>query len=84
MRSMLKRLASLVGFVIVAWLSIIFGLFTVFRLIFEVTLLSQSEFTPTMLGITRILVGAAVAVSWLLIWRKLAERYLWQKLKERN
>lgn len=81
---MLNRLTSLVGLVIVAWLSIVFGLFTVFRIIFEATLPPQSAFTPTMLGITRILVGAAVAASWLLIWRRLAERYFWRKLKERR
>lgn len=80
----LNRLASLVGLVIVAWLSIVFGLFTVFRIIFEATLPPQITFTPTILGVTRILVGAAVTASWLLIWRRLAERYFWGKLKGRH
>jgi len=78
---MLKRMASLLGLIVVAWLTILFGLFAIFRLIFEFTMPSQSGFTPIMIGILRILFGAGVGIAWLVIWQKLASIYLWRNLK---
>ena len=81
MRLTLKRLASLIGLVIVAWLTIVFGLFAIFRLIFEFTLSSASEFPMGVVGVLRVLLGVAVGFAWLLIWQKLASVYLWRNLK---
>ncbi len=78
---MLKRLASLVGLIVAAWLTILFGLFAIFRLVFEFTLPSQSGFAPILIAVLRTLIGAAVGVAWLLIWQKLASIYLWRSLK---
>lgn len=78
---MLKRLASLVGLIVAAWLTILFGLFAIFRLVFEFTMPSQIGFAPVLIAVLRALIGAAVGVAWLLIWQKLASIYLWRSLK---
>jgi len=81
MRLALSRLASLTALIVVAWLSILFGLFIVFRVIFEITLPWQSALTPAIVAVSRILLSAMVGVAWLLIWWKLANVYLWRKLR---
>jgi hypothetical protein len=78
----LKRLAALIGLIAAAWLTILFGLFAVFRLIFELTMTSQGGFMLVALEILRAILGAAVSVAWLLIWRKLASVYLWRNLSK--
>lgn len=77
----LSRLASLNGLIVVVWLSIVFGLFIVFRVIFEITLSWQSSFTPVFVGLSRAVLGAGVGLGWLLLWWKLANVYLWRKLR---
>ncbi len=77
----LSRLASLTALIVVVWLSIVFGLFIVFRVIFEITLSWQSAFTPAIVGVSRAILGAMVGVAWLLLWWKLANVYLWRKLR---
>jgi len=77
---MRSRLASLIGLVFVAWLSMVFGLFVVFRVIFEVTLPWQSTLTPTVVGVSRVVLSGLMGIAWLLVWWKLANLYLWGKL----
>lgn len=81
MRLALSRLASLTALIVVVWLSIVFGLFIVFRVIFETTLSWQSVFAPAIVGALRVVLGAMVGLVWLLLWWKLANVYLWRKLK---
>jgi len=78
---MLKRLMSLVGLIVAAWLTILFGLFAIFRLVFEFTMPSQSGFAPVLIAVLRAFIGVGVGVAWLLIWQKLASIYLWRSLK---
>jgi len=77
---MRSRLASLIALVFVAWLSVVFGLFVVFRVIFEVTLRWQSTLTPTVVGMSRVVLSGLMGIAWLLVWWKLANLYLWGKL----
>jgi len=77
---MRSRLASLIALVFVAWLSMVFGLFVVFRVIFEVTLPWQSTLTPTVVGVSRVVLSGLMGIAWLLVWWKLANLYLWGKL----
>ena len=83
MRLTLRRLASLIGLVIVAWLTIVFGLFAIFRLIFEFTLSSATELPTGVVGVLRVLLSVAVGFAWLFIWQKLASVYLWRNLRHR-
>ncbi len=75
------RLTSLIGLIVVVWVSIVFGLFIVFRVIFEITLSWQSAFGPIIVGVSRAVLGTAVGFGWLLLWWKLANVYLWKKLR---
>jgi len=77
---MRSRLASLIALVFVAWLSMVFGLFVVFRVIFEVTIRWQSVLTPTVAGVSRVVLSGLMGIAWLLVWWKLANLYLWGKL----
>jgi len=80
-RLALSRLTSLIGLIVVVWLSIVFGLFIVFRVIFEITLSWQNAFTPAIVGVSRVVLGAGFGLGWLLLWWKLANVYLWKKLR---
>jgi len=81
MTLMPSRLASLIALIFFVWLSIVFGLFIVFRVIFEISLPWQSSLTPTIVAVLRVVLSAVVGVTWLLAWWKLANVYLWRKLK---
>jgi len=78
---MSSRLASLIALIFFVWLSIVFGLFIVFRVIFEISLPWQSALTPTIVAVLRAVLSAVVGVAWLLAWWKLANVYLWRKLR---
>lgn len=81
MRSSLNRLLSLTVLVVVAWISIVFGLFIVFRVIFEVTLPWQNALAPLVVGVSRVMLSALIAVAWLVTCWKLANLYLWRRLR---
>jgi len=78
----LKRTVALIGLIVGAWLTILFGVFAVFRMIFELTMTSQGGFMLVALEILRALLGLIVSVAWLLIWRELASVYLWRNLRK--
>jgi len=80
----LNRLASLIALTVVVWLSIVFGLFIVFRVIFEISLPWQNMLAPAIIGVSRVILSAMVGIAWLLVWWKLANLYLWRKLKRRE
>jgi len=81
---MSSRLASLIALIFFVWLSIVFGLFIVFRVIFEISLPRQNALTPTIVSVSRVILSAVVGVTWLLTWWKLANVYLWRKLKKHD
>jgi len=81
MTLMSSRLASLIALIFFVWLSIVFGLFIVFRVIFEISLPWQNALTPTIVSVSRVILSAMVGVTWLLAWWKLANVYLWRKLR---
>ena len=78
----MKRTVALIGLIVGAWLTILFGVFAVFRMIFELTMTSQGGFMLVALEILRALLGLIVSVAWLLIWRELASVYLWRNLRK--
>ena len=77
---MRSRLASLIALVFVAWLSMVFGLFIVSKVIFEVTLRWESTLTPAVVGVSRVVLSGLMGIAWLLVWWKLANLYRWGKL----
>lgn len=78
----MKRMVALIGLIAGAWLTILFGVFAVFRMIFELTITSQGGFMLVALEVLRALLGLIVSVAWLLIWRELASVYLWRNLRK--
>jgi len=81
---MSSRLASLIALIFFVWLSIVFGLFIVFRVIFEISLPWQNALTPSIVGVLRVVLSTVVGGIWLLAWWKLANVYLWRRLKRHN
>jgi len=81
---MSSRLGSLIALIFFVWLSIVFGLFIVVRVIFEISLPWQSALTPTIVGVLRVVLSAVVGGTWLLAWWKLANVYLWRKLRRHD
>jgi hypothetical protein len=79
-----RRLISLVALIFFVWVSIVFGLFIVFRVIFEISLPWQSSLAPAIVAVLRIGLGGLVCVTWLLAWWKFANLYLWKKLRHAN
>lgn len=78
----MKRTVALIGLIVGAWLTILFGVFAVFRMIFELTMTSQGGFMLVALEVLRALLGLIVSVAWLLIWRELASVYLRRNLRK--
>ena len=81
---MSSRLGSLIALIFFVWLSIVFGLFIVFRVIFEISLPWQNALTPSIVGVLRVVLSTVVGGIWLLAWWKLANVYLWRRLKRHN
>ncbi|MFH0847880.1 MAG: hypothetical protein V1857_00050 [archaeon] len=79
----MNRLLSLVALVISVWLSLVFGLFIVLRVIFEMTLPWQGV-TPLVLAILRVGLSAIMVLGWLFGWQRIVQKYLWRSLTARH
>ncbi len=78
-----NRLISLCALVVLIWLSLLFGLFLVFRIVFESTVQWQESMSLP-IAIVRLGLSGLIALFWLFLWKKVAEIYLWNNLKSRH
>lgn len=79
----MNRMATLSALVILVWLSLIFGLFIILKIVFELTLPWQ-ELTPVAVAVMRVCLSLILTVVWLFLWRRIAQIYLWRTLGSRH
>lgn len=79
----MSRVVTLSALVILVWLSLIFGLFIVLKIVFELTLPWQAQ-TPIAVAVMRVCLSLILTVVWLFLWRRIAQIYLWRNLRSRH
>ena len=78
----MSRVVTLSALVILVWLSLIFGLFIILKIVFELTLPWQEQ-TPIAVAVMRVCLSLILTVVWLFLWRRIAQIYLWRNLESR-
>ena len=73
------RIAALTVLVIFVCLSVIFGVFVIFRCVLFVLPYSIAQF-QIVVEILRVLLALALAYAWLRVWKAITDRYFWRSV----
>jgi len=73
------RIAALTVLVIFVCLSVIFGVFVIFRCLLFVFPYSITQF-QIVVEILRVLLALALAYAWLRVWKAITDRYFWRSV----
>ena len=79
----MSRMVTLSALVILVWLSLIFGLFIILKIVFESTLPWQEQM-PLAVAVMRVCLSSILTVVWLFLWRRIVQIYLWRNLGSRH
>lgn len=77
----MKRIFELFGILLFVWLSMLLGLWLIFRFVVPLTLPIGGWLGRFLTGCARTGVSAVLAVSWLWVWRKIAYTCFWRRSK---